>query len=91
MKVRSADLVHVCDHSNSSYLRWTGKTPQVITAHDLLAVRSALGHFRKTRRGVQGKYATVDFGGFGFGVPHHQRVRKNERGFGSFTVFETRR
>lgn len=26
MKVRSADLVHVCDHSNSSYLRWTGKT-----------------------------------------------------------------
>jgi glycosyltransferase involved in cell wall biosynthesis len=42
---RQADLVHVCDHSNSSYLRWTGKTPNLITAHDMLAIRSALGHF----------------------------------------------
>ncbi len=55
MKVRSADLVHVCDHSNSSYLRWTGKTTQVITAHDLLAVRSALGHFSQNQTGRTGK------------------------------------
>jgi glycosyltransferase involved in cell wall biosynthesis len=55
MKVRSADLVHVCDHSNSSYLRWTGKTPQVITAHDLLAVRSALGHFPQNQTRPTGK------------------------------------
>ncbi|HEX5234479.1 MAG TPA: glycosyltransferase family 1 protein [Silvibacterium sp.] len=42
---RRAEIVHVCDHSNSFYLRWTGKTPSVITAHDALAIRSALGDF----------------------------------------------
>lgn len=56
MKARNADLVHVCDHSNSYYLRWTGKTPQVITAHDMLAVRSALGHFRQSQTGRTGKW-----------------------------------
>jgi len=45
LRARRADLVHVCDHSNSFYLRWTGGTPRVITAHDALAIRSALGHF----------------------------------------------
>lgn len=45
LRARHADVVHVCDHSNSCYLRWTGKTPNVITAHDVLAIRSALGHF----------------------------------------------
>lgn len=45
IRARRADVVHVCDHSNSPYLRWTGKTPSLITAHDALAIRSALGHF----------------------------------------------
>jgi glycosyltransferase involved in cell wall biosynthesis len=45
LRARRADVVHVCDHSNSFYLRWTGKTPNVITAHDALAIRSALGDF----------------------------------------------
>jgi glycosyltransferase involved in cell wall biosynthesis len=45
LRASRADLVHVCDHSNSFYLRWTGKTPHIITAHDALAIRSALGHF----------------------------------------------
>ncbi|HET6936881.1 MAG TPA: glycosyltransferase family 1 protein [Candidatus Angelobacter sp.] len=45
LRARRADVVHVCDHSNSWYLRWTGNTPNVITAHDALAIRSALGHF----------------------------------------------
>jgi len=44
-RARRADVVHVCDHSNSFYLRWTGKIPNLITAHDALAIRSALGHF----------------------------------------------
>jgi glycosyltransferase involved in cell wall biosynthesis len=56
IRARNADLVHVCDHSNSCYLRWTGKTPRVITAHDLLAVRSALGHFPQTRTGLTGRW-----------------------------------
>jgi glycosyltransferase involved in cell wall biosynthesis len=45
LRARRADIVHVCDHSNSFYLRWTGKTPNLITAHDALAIRSGLGQF----------------------------------------------
>ena len=42
---RGADIVHICDHSNSMYLPLAGKTPSVITCHDLLAVFSAQGRF----------------------------------------------
>lgn len=49
-----ADIVHVCDHSNSFYLRWTGKTPNLITAHDALAIRSALGQFPQNPTGWLG-------------------------------------
>lgn len=45
LKARRADVVHVCDHSNSFYLRWTGSTSNLITAHDALAIRSGLGEF----------------------------------------------
>ncbi|MGH9587672.1 MAG: glycosyltransferase family 4 protein [Acidobacteriaceae bacterium] len=47
LHARRTDLVHVCDHSNSFYLRWTGSTPNLITAHDALAIRSGLGEFPK--------------------------------------------
>jgi len=40
---KQVDLVHVCDHSNAMYTAWTGATPAVVTCHDLLAVRGALG------------------------------------------------
>lgn len=52
LRARRADIVHICDHSNSMYLRWAGRTPGLITAHDALAIRSALGHFPQnpTRR-----------------------------------------
>lgn len=36
-------LVHICDHSNAIYARAIGDIPVVITCHDLLAVRGALG------------------------------------------------
>jgi glycosyltransferase involved in cell wall biosynthesis len=39
------DIVHICDHSNSPTLRAIRDTPHLITCHDLLAVRSALGEF----------------------------------------------
>jgi glycosyltransferase involved in cell wall biosynthesis len=45
LRARRMDIVHVCDHSNSFYLRWTGKTPNLIAAHDALAIRSGLGQF----------------------------------------------
>ncbi|MFN2621924.1 MAG: glycosyltransferase family 4 protein [Chthoniobacterales bacterium] len=36
-------LVHICDHSNSMYAQAVRELPVVITCHDLLAVRGALG------------------------------------------------
>jgi len=40
---RSADIVHVCDHSNAVYVPVASGAPHVVTCHDLLAVRGALG------------------------------------------------
>jgi glycosyltransferase involved in cell wall biosynthesis len=36
-------VVHICDHSNAIYTRWTRALPTVVTCHDLLAVRGAMG------------------------------------------------
>lgn len=36
-------LVHICDHSNAMYAADTKSLPVVVTCHDLLAVRGALG------------------------------------------------
>jgi glycosyltransferase involved in cell wall biosynthesis len=44
-KVRGADVVHVCDHSNSMYLRCAGRKPQIITCHDLIAINRARGRY----------------------------------------------
>lgn len=38
-----ADVVHICDHSNAMYVAHLERKPNVITCHDLLAVRGALG------------------------------------------------
>ncbi len=40
---RGADVVHICDHSNAPYVPRNAPTPYVVTCHDLLAVRGALG------------------------------------------------
>lgn len=54
-KARWADVVHVCDHSNSMYLPCAGRKPAVITCHDLLAVFSALDKFDGVRTGSTGR------------------------------------
>jgi glycosyltransferase involved in cell wall biosynthesis len=54
-KAAKFDLVHICDHSNSCYLRWTGGTPSLITVHDMLAIRSALGDFPQNPTGPTGQ------------------------------------
>lgn len=41
--IRHADIVHVCDHSNAVYVPGGLHVPYVVTCHDLLAVRGALG------------------------------------------------
>lgn len=40
---RGISLVHICDHSNAIYARPSKPLPVVVTCHDLLAVRGALG------------------------------------------------
>ncbi|MCP4991879.1 MAG: glycosyltransferase family 4 protein [Colwellia sp.] len=44
-QVRWADIVHICDHSNSIYVRYVKNKPHLVTCHDLMAIRSALGDF----------------------------------------------
>jgi glycosyltransferase involved in cell wall biosynthesis len=41
--VKNADVVHVCDHSSAIYTRYLESVPHIVTCHDLLGVRSALG------------------------------------------------
>jgi glycosyltransferase involved in cell wall biosynthesis len=53
--IADADIVHVCDHSNSVYLPWIKIAPSVITGHDALAMRSALGHYTANPTGFSGK------------------------------------
>jgi len=54
-KCRRAEVVHVCDHSNSMYLWCAGRRPRLITCHDLLAVRSARGHVAGVKTGASGR------------------------------------
>lgn len=44
---RWADLVHVCDQSNSLWIRHLARVPHLITCHDLIAIRSALGEVER--------------------------------------------
>jgi glycosyltransferase involved in cell wall biosynthesis len=38
-----ADIIHICDHSNAMYSSRVSTRPIVVTCHDMLAVRGALG------------------------------------------------
>lgn len=48
-------MVHICDHSNSVYLSWIKSVPKLITCHDALAIRSALGHYPQNPTSRSGK------------------------------------
>ncbi len=49
------DVVHICDHSNGMYTRFLGGRPNVVTCHDLMAVRSALGEVAENPTGWSGR------------------------------------
>jgi glycosyltransferase involved in cell wall biosynthesis len=49
-------LVHVCDHSNAMYAKAVRDAPIVVTCHDLLAVRGALGEATDCPASVTGKF-----------------------------------
>lgn len=48
-------VIHVCDHSNAVYEPRIRRFPRLVTCHDLLAVRSALGEFPGQRPGWTGR------------------------------------
>jgi glycosyltransferase involved in cell wall biosynthesis len=48
-------IVHICDHSNAMYDRWIESAPVVVTCHDLLAVRGALGEETNCPASLTGK------------------------------------
>lgn len=52
---RRADIVHVCDHSNSMYIPSSSAVPYVVTCHDLLAVRGALGEIEDCAASATGQ------------------------------------
>ena len=54
-RVRHADLVHVCDHSNAMYLRCAGARSALITCHDLLAILAARGTYAGVSIGLTGR------------------------------------
>jgi glycosyltransferase involved in cell wall biosynthesis len=52
---KTADIVHICDHSNATYVRLSAAKPHVVTCHDLLAVRGALGEETDCPASLTGK------------------------------------
>lgn len=54
-QARNADIVHVCDHSNSMYLRCAGARPALITCHDLLAIFAARDKYPGVKVGFTGR------------------------------------
>lgn len=45
-----ADIIHICDHSNAIYVPYIKKHAHLVTCHDLMAVRSALGEFEENNQ-----------------------------------------
>lgn len=53
---RGFALVHICDHSNAMYSARIARRPVVVTCHDLLAVRGALGEATDCPASAAGNY-----------------------------------
>lgn len=54
-RLAPGSLVHICDHSNAVYTRVLAGVPHLVTCHDLLAIRSALGEFPGCRARASGR------------------------------------
>ncbi len=48
-------ICHICDHSNAVYYWILRRRPVVVTVHDLIAVKSAMGFFDGKRVGWKGR------------------------------------
>jgi glycosyltransferase involved in cell wall biosynthesis len=49
-------VVHICDHSNAMYAQHIADVPVVVTCHDMLAVRGALGEATDTPASATGRW-----------------------------------
>ena len=52
----SPAIVHICDHSNAVYVQNCAPIPVVVTCHDLLAVRGALGEQTDCPASITGRF-----------------------------------
>jgi len=50
-----ADVVHICDHSNAPFLSYLAGKPSVVTCHDVIGLKRALGHYREEKAGLLGR------------------------------------
>ena len=53
--LRWADVMHICDQANAMYVPWLKGKPHVVTCHDMLAIRSALGEIAEHQTGLTGR------------------------------------
>jgi glycosyltransferase involved in cell wall biosynthesis len=53
--LKDFDVVHVCDHSNAFYTKYLADMPNVVTCHDVLAIRSALGEIPENTVSTTGR------------------------------------
>lgn len=49
------EVLQIADHSNAVYTREAAAVPHLVTCHDLLAIRSALGEIPENRTGASGR------------------------------------
>ena len=54
-QIRWADVVHVCDQANAVYVPHLRGKPHLVTCHDMLAIRAALGQIAESRVGWTGR------------------------------------
>ncbi|HJO35370.1 MAG TPA: glycosyltransferase family 1 protein [Gammaproteobacteria bacterium] len=54
-QVRWADVVHVCDQANAVYVAHLRGKPHLVTCHDMLAIRAALGEIPESPTGWTGR------------------------------------
>ncbi len=54
-RMGSSEVLHICDHSNAVYTKTAAAVPHLVTCHDLLAIRSALGEFPENPTGATGR------------------------------------
>ena len=55
-RAMSFDVVHIADQGNGMYALMLGNTPSVVTCHDMLAIRSALGEVPENPLQLTGRF-----------------------------------